>query len=80
MARAGFDQINRRFGVIASEAKQSRAAEPSSGRDCFVARCAPRNDITEIRSSSPWGPLATQILGDLDKSAPRFERKSPPHV
>jgi hypothetical protein len=48
MARAGFDQIDRHFGVIASEAKQSGAVEPSAGRDCFVARCAPRNDAIEI--------------------------------
>jgi hypothetical protein len=30
--------------VIASAAKQSRAAERSIGRDCFVAQDAPRND------------------------------------
>ena len=30
--------------VIASGAKQSRAAERSIGRDCFVAQDAPRND------------------------------------
>ena len=39
-----------RFGswshpVIASEAKQSLADSGSSARDCFVARCTPRNDI-----------------------------------
>jgi len=31
--------------IVASEAKQSRAERGSSARDCFVARCAPRNDI-----------------------------------
>ena len=48
-----------RFGswshpVIASEAKQSLADSGSSARDCFVARCAPRNDGVD-------GPLTASM-------------------
>jgi hypothetical protein len=41
------DQVNHLYItpiVIASEAKQSRGAERSIGRDCFIAHGAPRND------------------------------------
>src|SRR6266851_10463053 len=46
LTKAVSDQIGSwSHPIIASEAKQSRADRGSSARDCFITRCAPRNDI-----------------------------------
>ena len=61
--------------VIASEAKQSQVGSCSSNQDCFVARCAPRNDflflLFELMSST-WKP-ALDCQGWPSRPATRSE-------
>ncbi|MEA2668626.1 MAG: transposase, partial [Chloroflexota bacterium] len=52
---------------LVSGAKQSRAARCSPGRDCFVARSAPRNDSEPISSKSArqrygWITVAVRLM------------------